>query len=162
MNESHDNKTLPHRALVEVMSEGRLELADEIVSPHFILHSPTRPEPFEGREGYRQFVTDLRRGFPDVKVTIEQVIAEDEFVAVRSRIAATHLGTYRGIPPTGRRVAQSQMHMLHVVDGQIDEAWQQIDGLGIMQQLGFFPRGDPPKRLLGVVVRLQKLVRRYR
>ena len=144
------------------MSEGRLEVVDEIVSPRVILHSPTRPEPFEGREGYRQYVTEIQRGFPDVNVTIEQVIAEGDFVAVRSRIAATHLGTYRGIPPTGRRIAHSQLHMLHVVDGQIDEAWQEIDGLGIMQQLGLFPSGDPPKALLWVVVRFQKLVRRRR
>ena len=135
-------------------------MADEIVAPHFLLHSPTRPEPFEGPDGFKNFVTDLRRGFPDLKITIEHVIGEGEFVSIRSRIAGTHLGAYRGIPPTGRRIAQSQLHMMHVVDGQIDETWQEIDGLGIMQQLGIFPRGNPPTWLLRPVVRLQKLARR--
>ena len=142
------------------MNEGRLEVADEIVAPHFLLHSPTRPEPFEGPEGFKQFVIDLRRGFPDLNITIEHVIGEGEFVSIRSRVAGTHLGIYRGIPPTGRRIAQSQLHMFHVVDGQIIETWQEIDRLGIMQQLGIVPRGNPPTWLLRPVVRLQKLARR--
>jgi len=142
------------------LNEGRLEVADEIVAPHFLLHSPTRPEPFEGPEGFKQFVIDLRRGFPDLNITIEHVIGEGEFVSIRSRVAGTHPGTYRGIPPTGRRIAQSQLHMFHVVDGQIIETWQEIDRLGIMQQLGIFPRGNPPTWLLRPVVRLQKLARR--
>jgi steroid delta-isomerase-like uncharacterized protein len=157
-----DNKTLAQRVFTEFLNEGQLEVADEIVAPHFLLHSPARPEPFEGPHGVKQFVTDLRRGFPDLNITIEQVIGEGEFVSIRSRVAGTHLGTYRGIPPTGRRIGQSQLHMFHVVDGQINETWQELDGLGIMQQLGIFPRGDPPKALLRVVVRFQKLVRRRR
>jgi steroid delta-isomerase-like uncharacterized protein len=160
MNESNENKAVPQRVFQEILNEGRLEVADELVAPHFLLHSPTRPEPFEGPDGFKAFVTDLRRGFPDLNITIEQVIGEGEFVSIRSRVAGTHLGTYRGIPPTGRRIAQSQLHMFHIVDGQARETWQEIDGLGIMQQLGIFPRGNPPTWVLWPVVRLQKLVRR--
>jgi steroid delta-isomerase-like uncharacterized protein len=160
MNESRDNKTLPQRVFREILNEGRLDVADEIVAPHFLLHSPTRLEPFEGPEGFKAFVMDLRRGFPDLNITIEQVIGEGEFVSIRSRVDGTHLGNYRGIPPTGRRIAQSQLRMFHVVDGQIDETWQEIDGLGIMQQLGVFPRGNPPTWLLRPIVGLQKVLRR--
>jgi steroid delta-isomerase-like uncharacterized protein len=145
---------------MEILNEGRLEVADEIVAPDFRLHSPTRLEPIEGPDGFKEFVTDLRRGFPDLNITIEKVMGEGDFVTIRSRVAGTHLGTYRGIPPTGRQIAQSQLHMFHVVDGQIHETWQEIDGLGIMQQLGIFPSGDPPTWLLRPVVRLQKLARR--
>jgi steroid delta-isomerase-like uncharacterized protein len=141
LSESNDKKTLPQRVFQEILNEGRLEVADEIVAPHFRLHSPTRPEPFEGPEGFKGFVKDLRRGFPDLKVTIEQMIAEGDIVSIRSRVTGTHLGTYRGIPPTGRTIAQSQLHMFRVAHGQIDESWQEIDGLGIMQQLRIFPRG---------------------
>jgi steroid delta-isomerase-like uncharacterized protein len=160
LSESRDKKTLPQRCFREILNEGRLEVADEIVAPHFLLHSPTRPEPFEGPEGFKEFVTDLRRGFPDLNITIEQVIGEGDFVSIRSRVEGTHLGKYRGIPPTGRRIAQSQLHLFHVRDGQINETWQEIDGLGIMQQLGIFPRGNPPTWLLQPIVGLQKLLRR--
>jgi steroid delta-isomerase-like uncharacterized protein len=160
MSEPHNNKALPQRVFMEILNEGRLEVADLIVAPHFRLHSPTRPEPFEGPTGFKEFVTDLRRGFPDLKITIDQVIAEGDFVSIRSRVAGTHLGRYRGIPPTGRTIAQSQLHMFHVVNGQIAETWQEIDGLGIMQQLGIFPRGNPPTLLLWPIVQLQKVARR--
>ncbi|MFY9580352.1 MAG: ester cyclase [Gaiellaceae bacterium] len=160
MSESRDNKTQPQRVFTEILNEGRLEVADEIVAPGFLLHSPTRPEPFEGPDGFKDFVTDLRRGFPDLNITIDHVIAEGDFVSIRSRVTGTHLGTYRGIPPTGRKISQSQLHMFHVVDGQINETWQEIDGLGIMQQLGIFPRGNPPRLLLQLVVGLQRIGRR--
>jgi steroid delta-isomerase-like uncharacterized protein len=161
VNEQSNNKKLPERVFREILNEGRLEVVDEIVAPNFRLHSPTRPEPFEGPEGFKQFVKDLRSGFPDLKVTIEHTIGEGDYVSVRSRVEGTHLGTYRGIPPTGRKIAKSQLHMFHVADDQIAETWQEIDGLGIMQQLGVFPSGTPPTWLLRPVVRLQRLVRRH-
>jgi steroid delta-isomerase-like uncharacterized protein len=151
---------LPRRVFEEILNEGRLEVADEIVAPHFRLHSPTRPEPFEGPGGFKEFVVDLRRGFPDLNITIDQVIGEGDLVSIRSHVAGTHLGTYRGIPPTGRKIAQSQLHMFHVVDGRINETWQEIDGLGIMQQLGIFPRGDPPRLVMSLIVGLRKIGRR--
>jgi steroid delta-isomerase-like uncharacterized protein len=162
LSESRDNKALPQRVFEEILNEGRLEVANEIVAPDFRLHSPTRAEPFEGPSGFKEFVADLRRGFPDLNIKIDHVIGEGEFVSIRSHVAGTHLGTYRGIPPTGRKIAQSQLHMFHVVDGQINETWQEIDGLGVMQQLGVFPSGDPPKLVMSLVVGLQRLGRRRR
>jgi steroid delta-isomerase-like uncharacterized protein len=160
LSNSNDKKSLPQRVFKEILNEGRLEVADEIVAPTFRLHSPTRPEPFEGPAGFKVFVADLRRGFPDLKVVIDQIIAEGDVVSIRSHVTGTHLGTYRGIPPTGRTIEQSQLHMFRVADGQIDESWQEIDGLGIMQQLGIFPRGNPPTSVLRLVIGAQKLVRR--
>jgi steroid delta-isomerase-like uncharacterized protein len=151
---------LPQRVFNEILNEGRLELADEIVAPTFRLHSPTRLEPIEGPEGFKQFVTDLRRGFPDLKLVIDETIAEGEVVVIRSHVTGTHLGVYRGIPPTRRGIRQTQLHMFHVADGRIQETWQEIDGLGILQQLGVFPGGDPPAFLMRVIVGAQRLLRR--
>jgi steroid delta-isomerase-like uncharacterized protein len=162
LSESPDNKALPQRVFMEILNKGRLEVADEIVAPHFRLHSPTRDEPFEGPGGFKEFVGDLRRGFPDLTITIDKVMGEGDFVTIRSHVAGTHLGTYRGIPPTGRKIAQSQLHMFHILDGRINETWHEIDGLGIMQQLGIFPSGDPPKLVMSLVVGLQRLGRRRR
>jgi steroid delta-isomerase-like uncharacterized protein len=159
VTDTNHTKVLPQRVFNEILNEGRLEVADEIVAPSFRLHSPTRPEPFEGPEGFKQFVADLRRGFPDLKVTIDQTISEGEIVSIRSHVSGTHLGKYRGIPPTGRRIAQSQLHMFRVADGHIQETWQEIDGLGIMQQLKIFPPGNPPTFLLRFVIGIQKLAR---
>lgn len=159
MSDSNHTKMLPQRVFKEILNEGRLEVADEIVASDYLLHSPTRPEPFKGPEGFKSFVSALRQGFPDLKVTIDQLIAEGEFVSIRSHLTGTHLGTYRGIPPTGRKIAQTQLLMFRVSDGQIHEAWQEIDGLGIMQQLKIFPAGNPPTFLLRAVIGIQKLAR---
>ena len=128
MTEATDNKRLPQLVFNEILSGGRLELIDEIVAPTFRLHSPTRPEPFEGPEEFRGFVTDLRRGFPDLRITIEQVISEGDYVSIRSRVAGTHLGTYRGIPPTGRKIGQTQLHMFRVADGPEGLLVGRVDG----------------------------------
>jgi steroid delta-isomerase-like uncharacterized protein len=156
----NDTAALPRRVFEEILNQGRLELADEIVAPGFRLHSPTRPEPFEGPDGFKQFATDLRRGFPDLHIAIDHVICDGDYVSIRSHVTGTQLGTYRGIPATGRRIAQSQLHMFRVDDGRIGESWQEIDGLGIMQQLGIFPRGNPPTVLLRLVIGAQRLARR--
>jgi len=93
-------------------------------------------------------------------VTVDKVVTDTDHVAIRSHVTGTHLGTYRGIPPTGRSIAQSQLHMFRLDDGRIGETWQEIDGLGIMQQLGVFPRGDPPALLFRLVVGVQRILRR--
>jgi predicted ester cyclase len=157
--DTNDEKLLPQRVFNEILNEGRLEVADEIVAPGFRLHSPTRPEPFEGPAGFKEFVSDLRRGFPDLEITIDQVIAEGNIVSIRSHVTGTHLGKYRGIPPTRRKIAQTQLHMFRVAAGQVQETWQEIDGLGIMQQLKIFPSGDPPTPLVRLVIGIQKLAR---
>jgi steroid delta-isomerase-like uncharacterized protein len=159
VTDSNHAKTLPQRVFHEILNEGRLEVADEIVEPNFRLHSPTRPEPFEGPDGFKQFAADLRHGFPDLEIVVDQVIAEGNMVSIRSHVTGTHLGTYRGIPPTGRRIAQTQLHMFRVADGRIQETWQEIDGLGIMQQLKIFPAGNPPTFLFRLVIAIQKLAR---
>jgi steroid delta-isomerase-like uncharacterized protein len=155
-----DNREIPLRVFDEILNEGRLDVADEIVAPNFRLHSPTRLEPIEGPDGFKQFVTDLRRGFPDLKIVVDQTMAEGEMVAIRSHVTGTHLGTYRGIPPTRRQIQKTQLHMFRIADGRIEETWQEIDGLGVMQQLGIFPGGDPPAFLMQLVVGVQRLVRR--
>jgi steroid delta-isomerase-like uncharacterized protein len=159
VTDSDHAKTLSQRVFKEILNEGRLEVADEIVARNYRLHSPSRPEPFEGPDGFKQFVADLRHGFPDLEIVVDQVIAEGDLVSTRSHVTGTHLGRYRGIPPTGRKIAQTQLHMFRVADGRIQEAWHEIDGLGIMQQLKIFPAGNPPAFLLRLVIAIQRLAR---
>lgn len=155
-----DNRAIPRRVFEEIFNQGRLEVADEIVATTFTLHSPMREEPFKGREEFKGFVTSLKQGFPDLTIVIDETIGDGDFVAIRSHVTGTHLGTYRGIPPTHRRIHQTQIHMFEVSDGHVQETWQEIDGLGVMQQLGVFPSGDPPRLLMRLVVGVQRLFRR--
>jgi predicted ester cyclase len=81
----------------------------------------------------------LRQAFPDGGVTIEEVIAEEDKVAVRFTYRGTHQGELMGIAPTGTQVTVSGMDINRIVEGKIAERWAVFDMLGILQQLGVVP-----------------------
>ena len=78
----------------------------------------------------------MRSAFPDLHLTIEDMIAEGDKVAMRSSWNGTHQGEFMGIPATGRRVTVSQIDISRIADGRMVEHWGQLDALGLMQQLG--------------------------
>ncbi len=81
----------------------------------------------------------FRSGMPDLRVVIDDMIAEDDKVAVRYTIEGTHEGDLFGIPPTGRRVCIESFTVERVSDGKIREHWRITDSLDMMQQLGAIP-----------------------
>lgn len=78
-------------------------------------------------------------GFPDLRVTVEETVEEGERLAVRITVTGTHEGAFQGIPPTGRRVEVQAISILHFSEGRIVERWNQLDQLGMLQQLGVLP-----------------------
>jgi predicted ester cyclase len=72
-------------------------------------------------------------------MTLDDVIAEDDRVAIRLRSHARHTGTFMGLPATGREYEISETHIVRIRDGQIVEHWRDADMLGLMQQLGALP-----------------------
>lgn len=146
------NKASIRRLFSEILSGGRVALFDELVDPRFRLYAPTLPQPGEGAEAAKQFVTELRTGFPDLEIEIESLIADGEWVAARWRSTQqTHLGPYRGLPPTGRAVRMSGIDMFRFgADGRVLETWLEFDQLGGVQQMGAFPPDDAgPARRIG-------------
>ena len=77
---------------------------------------------------------------PDLRLTVDEQIAEREAVVTRWSATGTQLGTLFGIPPTGRRVTATAIHVHHVRDGRIVDQWEQFDTLGVLSQLGLVPR----------------------
>jgi predicted ester cyclase len=86
----------------------------------------------------------LRRAFPDLDYVVDNVVAEDNIVAMRMTLTGTHKGPLMGgfpLPPTGRRVEMKMIHMVRMVDGRIAEHWAVRDDLSMMRQLGLLPGG---------------------
>ncbi|SRR6266508_205141 len=81
----------------------------------------------------------FRRAFPDLRFTIEELIAERDLVACRLTLSGTHQGVFNGIPPPGRHVTQEHMHMVRVVDGKGHDHWAVFDTFALLQQLGVIP-----------------------
>jgi steroid delta-isomerase-like uncharacterized protein len=138
-----DNKLRVRRWTAEGFGAGNLDLAEELIAEDFVNHTP-QPGQTPGRAGVKQVVSILRSAFPDLRVTIEQVVAEGDLVAVRDTIRGTHRGPFAGMPPTGKQVTVGRIAIYRVVDGLITEHWANVDQLGLMQQLGALPAPAPP------------------
>jgi steroid delta-isomerase-like uncharacterized protein len=84
----------------------------------------------------------FRSGMPDLRVVVEDMIAEGDKVAVRYTLEGTHEGELFGVPPTGQRLSIKSMTVEQVSDGKIREHWRITDTLDMMQQLGVVPEPE--------------------
>ena len=133
---SEENKAIVRRQEEELFTQGNLDAADEVYAPDYVGHDPSNPEDIRGLEAAKQAASDYRKAFPDLRVTVEDVIAEGDKVAARLRFRGTHRGELDGIAPTGRRVDCTGIVISRMEGGKIAEDWANFDDLGMKQQLG--------------------------
>jgi steroid delta-isomerase-like uncharacterized protein len=136
---SEKNKTIVGRAWEEFFIRGNLDKADEFFAPDYVNHDPAASEDRHGPEELRQFLSMYRNAFPDMRFTIEDVVAEGDEVVVRWTLRGTHQGELMGIPPTNNPVTVRGMSIERVSNAKIVETWDSYDALGLMQQLGVIP-----------------------
>jgi len=122
-----------------VWEDGNIGLVDELLAPDYVNHSPGMPDQPTGPEGVKAVVSMFRTGMPDLRIVIDDMIAEGDKVAVRYTIEGTHEGHLFGVPPTGQRVSIESFTVERVSDGRIREHWRVTDTLDMMQQLGAIP-----------------------
>jgi len=122
-----------------VWDEGNIGIVDELLAPDYVNHSPGIPDQPEGSEGVRAVVDMFRSGMPDLRVVIEDMIAEGDKVATRYTLEGTHEGELFGVPPTGQKLSIKSISVERVSDGKIREHWRITDTLDMMQQLGVIP-----------------------
>jgi steroid delta-isomerase-like uncharacterized protein len=133
-----ENKALTRRFYEEIYNQRHLAVIEELTAPEAFSHEAP-PGTAEGPEGVRQVLQMLASAFPNLQMTIEDLIAEGDKVAARTTFSGTHLGVFLGIPPTGKSFTQRQIHILRFTDGKLAEHWAVRDDLGTMQQLGVIP-----------------------
>lgn len=97
---------------------------------------PALAEDLIGNEVLRQRTAALRAAFPDLSLAIHQLIGDDDLVAVHAMASGTHLGTFHGVPATGRHWNASYTAILRIAEGRIADFWENWDLLGILEQLG--------------------------
>jgi len=113
-------------------------LAQQLLSPLAKFHVPTQAEPLQGPIGYLMIIAMMRSGFPDIQWTLEEMIAEDDKVAVRYTMKGTHQGEFFGFPATGKPIAVQAINFYRLVDDQIVEEYGQPDMLGLLRQIGAY------------------------
>ena len=127
--------------LLDAMNSGDLELmsrtADEIFQPDVKQHSPFETT---GVQAIKEMVFErLYRAFPDLHITLEDMIEEGDKVAVKDLVTGTHLGEFNGLPPTGKSVSYREIFIARFANGRIAEAWGVVDIFTQMKQLGVIP-----------------------
>lgn len=134
---SEENKAVIRR-WIEELNQGNLDAADEFFAPNYVDHSAPPGTP-PGPEGVKQLMAMYSAAFSDVRITIEDQIAEGDKVVTRLSTRLTHTGEFMGIAPTGKQVAVTAIVIDRIVGGKLVEAWESFDELGMMQQLGVIP-----------------------
>lgn len=131
-----DLKSRARRLVEEVLNQGDLAVAHELMATDVVHHVPG-PPPANGIESFREFLANLRRAFPDHHAVIEDQIAEGDLVVQRITNRGTHTGPFLDISPTGRHVTYEAIDITRVgPDGKFVEHWSSVDLFGLLIQLG--------------------------
>ena len=132
---SEQNKSVYRRFIQEVFNEGRSDALDALVSPSYVLHDAPPGAP-SGPQAVAEVARMFRSAFPDLTITIDELVAEGDKVCARATTRGTHRGTIFGIAATGRPVTMTGLTMVRIVDGRLVESWVKNDVAGLMRQLG--------------------------
>lgn len=133
---SESNKNAVRRLVEELWNKNSLAVADELFVANSTHHDAATPEVGKGPEGEKKRVTMYRAAFPDLRLTIEDMISEGETVVTRWSCRGTHKGELNGIAATGKQFTITGVTIARFASGKIAEGWVNWDALGMMQQLG--------------------------
>ena len=128
---------LVRRMYDEAWNEGKLDVVDEICAPDYVGEGPYGDE--HGPESVKSGILTRRQAFPDIHVTIEDIIASEDKVVARLTFRGTHKGEFLGVQPTGQEVIWSGIWIYRVANGKFVERWHNYDMHGLMRQLGAIP-----------------------
>lgn len=129
------NKKLVRRYYEEVVNSGAVDRVPAFVSPDYTeVHDDARYR--LGIEGAQEHIRGVRRTYPDLHLTVEQQIAEGEWVVTRVTMRGTHLGEWMGIRPTGRPVVVTAVNVDRVVNGLMVEHGGAANLLGPLLAIG--------------------------
>jgi steroid delta-isomerase-like uncharacterized protein len=140
---AEENKAVIRR-WIEAFNERNLQAEADLLADGFVAHVPTPQGPLEleGLEAWRLFSGPFVEAFPDLRLAVQDIMAEGDMVAARVAFRGTHRGGFQGIPPTDKEVNFTSMEINHVVDGKVEEHWVEIDLLRLMGQLGAIPEPE--------------------
>jgi predicted ester cyclase len=119
----------------EIVAAGEFDRLGEVFAADVVDHDPASGQA-PGVEGIKQFFRQFKASFPDLRMEIEFLTADEDYVTIVYRIAGTHQGDYMGIPPIGRHFEVRALQAARFENAMIVERWGSSDTLGILSQLG--------------------------
>ena len=136
---SEGNKNIVRRLFEEVWNKGNLQVTDDLFTPNYSHHDSSTPDVGRGPDSEKKRATLYRTAFPDLRLTVEDIIAEGETVVARWSCRGTHKGDLNGIAPTGKHVNLTGISIARFTNGKMSEGFVNWDALSLMQQLGVVP-----------------------
>jgi steroid delta-isomerase-like uncharacterized protein len=134
-----ENKDLVRRFVTEIFENGNANAVDGLLTDDFVSH--TWPSTGDGKADLKRAIERVSGALSDVRFVVEDLIAEDDRVAVRLTASGTQSGEFMGMPASNRSYTIGEIHIFRVSDGKMAEHWHQHDRMGMMQQLGVLPGG---------------------
>jgi steroid delta-isomerase-like uncharacterized protein len=120
----------------ECWSQGKLDGIRDLVSDECTFHDPVFPSLPAGAENIKRHIDTCRNGFPDLRFTIEDTIAERDEVVHHWTVRGTHKGEFLGMPPTNKTATVSGTSIFRIDGGKIVEQWEDWNLMSLMEQLG--------------------------
>lgn len=123
----------------DAVNTGNLSVLNEVFAPYVKDHDPA-PDQGPGPEGFIKFFTQFRIAFPDLEIAVEQIVADEDNIAIAYTITGTQDGPFQGIPATGKKIKARGMQIAKFnKEGKIAERWGSSDEAGILRQIGAHP-----------------------
>ena len=128
------NKLVLHRLFDEVINGHNYAVIDDLFAPDYVNHGPF-PANTPDLASLKRFFAANPEAFPDMRVELQDVIAEGDLVAYRAVVTGTHRGEFAGMKPTGRRVTVTEINISRFRDGRMVEHWALLDEASMLRQL---------------------------
>ena len=125
--------------IYQAINTGNLAMLDELVAPDYTEHS----EGFQGVEPFKQQLAAFRAAFPDLRVSIEDLLIDGDRFASRTTVTGTHTGDLMGMPATGRHISVEAVDIGRVENGRAKERWGGLNMYSMLTQLGVIPAPQP-------------------
>ncbi len=129
-----ENKAAFQRVIDEIFNKGDLSVIPALIAPGYIMNSPAGK--IEGQEGFKQYIITARTAFPDLKLTIDEMVGEGDKLAAQIVVTGTFKGKYIDFEPTGNQVNTKQSVFHRFKNGKQVEVTAYADQLTLFQQMG--------------------------
>jgi steroid delta-isomerase-like uncharacterized protein len=126
------NKAIAARVFEEIFNQGKFQVADEIYASDFVNHGLHKNFDLQADQAA---VHAEKKAFPDLKMTVDLMVAEHDLVTVVWTFRGTNTAAGYGLPPTGARIELRGITVWRIVDGKIREEWTSFDDMQAAQQL---------------------------
>jgi steroid delta-isomerase-like uncharacterized protein len=131
---SAENRAL-FQEFVNGMNKKDVSFVERLVDPNFVDHDPA-PGQAPGLQGIKDLMQMFFTAFPDLHVTVNRLVADEDTVAGAVTTEGTQDGDFMGIPKSGMKISITELHMMRIANGKMVEHWGVGDGMTMMQQLG--------------------------